>query len=370
MDIKVLDKDFNLLATLDGYASFQGERSLWEIGSCELHIGLTRQGVNKLIPGNLLTLSPKRTWIITRILPSEDRALGIVVSGKELKNILKQRLVVPDIKDSTHHFGYDRYPAPQDPDAAVETIMKHYVNKHAVNPSDSKRKLPRLVIGIDRSRGLTTRWSERFKPVTDTLKDIGEYSGIGYTVYLDYENKQFVFDVIPERNQIQGSDNPIVFSSEFNNVSNVEYEYDVTDDVTVAYAGGTGEDENRLIQQVARTAEELNLTGYNRKETWIDATNAQTADELVYEARHQLSQHEKKETLTCSALPNKSFEYLINWDIGSIVTIESKRLGISQNQKITAVKEIYERGKIEVIPTFGKRNSNIIDEIRKSEVIR
>ena len=241
MDINVLDKDFNLLATLDGYSSFQGERYLWEVGNCELHIGLTRPGINKLIPGNLLTIAPKRTWIITGIRPSESRSLEIVVLGKELKNILSQRLVVPDVKDDTHHFGYDRYPAPADPDVAVETIMKHYVNKHAVNPSDSMRELPRLTIAVNRSRGLTTRWSERFRPITDTLKDIGEYSGIGYTVYLDYENKRFVFDVIPERNQIQGSDNPVVFSSEFENIANIEYEHDTTDDVTVAYAGGTGE---------------------------------------------------------------------------------------------------------------------------------
>lgn len=369
-DIKLLDMDFNLLATLDSYSSFQGERSLWEVGNCELHIGLNNRGANKIKEGCLLTFDSKRVWRLDGIKLAEDRDLKLVASGKELKNILSQRLVVPDKKSDTHHFGFDRFPDPEDPDAAAETIMKYYVRKHAVNPADLKRKLPRLIIAVDRSRGIKTRWSERFQPVTETLKDIGDFSGIGYEVYLDHDNKQFVFDVIPEKNQVQGSDDPVVFSKEYNNVSKLDYTLDVSDGVSIAYSGGYGTDEDRLIQLVARTDEDMNLSGYDRKETWVDVGNAQTVDDLVYEAKHQLSKKEIKETFSGSAIPNKSFEYIKDWNIGSVVTVESRRLGIKQNQKITAVKEVYERNKIEIIPTFGKRNKDILDEIRKVEVVR
>ncbi|MGI6579943.1 MAG: siphovirus ReqiPepy6 Gp37-like family protein [Saccharofermentanales bacterium] len=369
-NIRVLDKNFNLLATLDSYTSFQGERSLWEVGTCELHIGLRNQGANKLQAGVLISIDPHRVWEINNIKLTEDKDLKLVASGKELKTILKQRLIVPDKKNDTQHFGFDRFPNPEDPDATAETIMKYYVNKHAVNPDDPKRKLPRLNIAVDRQRGLKTRWSERFKSIVDCFKDIGEFAGIGYEVYLDHKNKEFIFDVIPERIQTIGSDNPVVFSRDYNNIANLNYTLDTSEDVTVAYAGGYGTDEDRLIQLVARNEEDMNLSGYNRKESWIDVASSQTVDDLIYEAQHQLSKKEKKETLSSNAIPNVSFEYLKNWDIGSIVTVESRRLGFMQNKKITAVKEVYERNKVEITPTFGKRNLNILDEIRKTEVIR
>lgn len=368
-DLKILNKSLDQLAIIDTFTSGQFERSLWEVGRMELHASLFSRGAEALQPGNLVMIDELRVWEMTGIKKTEGNMLGLQVTGREIKGVLGQRLVIPDNKDDSHHFGWDRVPGPMEPDVAAETIMKHYVNKHAITTADPKRALPGLVLAPDLGRGMKTRWSERFRSLTETLKDIGEFTGMGYRVTADLANKQFVFEVIPERVQTEGAPNPVILSVGFNNIQAMDYQRDVSRDVTIAYAGGAGEDEDRLIQAVARNPTEADLEGYDRREAWLECGSVDEIDDLVYEAKYQLAQKEKVEFVTCEALPNATFAYLKDWDIGSVVTVQSHALGISQAQKITAVKEVYEQGRVQIIPTLGKRNKTILDEIRKSEVI-
>lgn len=369
-ELRIIDKNFNLKGVVDTYTSFQGERSLWEVGTFELHVGFRDQGADALREGNLIMLDEKRAWEITGVKTTEDDDLMLVVTGREIKGILSQRIVVPGGRDDQTSFGWDRFPAPNNPDAAAESIIKHYVSAHAAQPVDTKRKFPRLTVATDRERGMKTRWSERFKPLHECLADIGEYTGMGYSIALNLASKQLVFDVIPEKIQTVGSENPVTFSIDFENIENLVHTIDTSKDVTIAYAGGAGEDENRLIQAVSRNESDAALSGYSRKEKWFDCGSHANIDDLLYEAKYQLSKVEPSESLVTQVLPNSSFQYMQDWDLGSIVSIQSRALGLSQDKKVTSVKEVYERGKYQIIPTFGKRNKNIIDEIRKREVVR
>ena len=112
------------------------------------------------------------------------------------------------------------------------------------------------------------------------------------------------------------------------------------------------------------------LTGYDRREDWLDCGPIDEIDDLIYEAQYRLAQMERTESVTCEVMPNQSFEYMTDWDLGSVITVKSDALGIMQAQKVTAVREVYERGRVQVYPTLGKRSKTIIDEIRKQEVIR
>lgn len=370
-ELRVINKDISLLGIIDTYTSGQFERSSWEVGKMELHVGLLDQGADALRVGNIVMIDERRAWEITGIKQTEDRqGWGMVAYGQELKGILGRRLVVPASKDDQHHFGWDRVPGPSAPDVPVETIIKHYVDKHAINPDDPKRALPGLVLAPDLERGMLTRWSDRFTPLTETLKDIGEFSGMGYAVWVDLSNKQFVLDVIPERDQVLGTDHPVVLSVGYENIENLTYLLDTSRDVSVAYVGGAGEDEERLIQTVGRTAEDEALTGHDRREDWLDCGSIDEIDDLIYEAQYRLAQMERTESVTCEVMPNQSFEYMTDWDLGSVITVKSDALGIMQAQKVTAVREVYERGRVQVYPTLGKRSKTIIDEIRKQEVIR
>lgn len=49
----------------------------------------------------------------------------------------------------------------------------------------------------------------------------------------------------------------------------------------------------------------------------------------------------------------ENFQYRKDWDLGDIVTVQYTRLGITMNERVTEVEEVYENGTETVTPTFG-----------------
>lgn len=272
------------------------------------------------------------------------------------------------LAEAANSFGYDRYPAPGSPDVPAETVMKRYVNKHLSNPYDTNRKIAELAVATDQGRGLDMRWSTRFEPIDRVLKAIGEYAEMGYDMTLDLANENFLFDVVPGVDHSAGSSNPVIFSVAFANVDSTKYTIDDQSAVTVAYAGGAGENEDRLIQAV--NIAETPSSGLSRKEAWVDCGSVDTIDDLKYEAKHRMKGSTETETLTSDIATSETLGYGAKWDLGDIVTIQSVSLGISRDVRITEVRETYENGKRDINVTFGTRQRNILDEIRKTEVVR
>lgn len=369
-DLKVFDKNFNLLGVIDSYTSFQGERRLWEVGEMELHLAFDAPYANTLNEGNLVYLSETRVWEITERTEKEKSLPELIILGRELKGFLDARMVIPDAKDDTHYFGFDRYPELGEPDAPAESIMKYYINKHAVNPAEMKRKFPNLVLSVDAKRGLSLRWSARFVRLTELLAEIGVYSGLGYVVRFLPDSEQMHFDVIPETDATQNSLHPVIFALDFENIESMERTRSRKDYYTHAYAGGSGTDEERLILSVPRTDTEVNSSGFGRIETWIDAGSLSEVADLQNEAKYQLLKNEKTDLIEADTVLGKSFPYLTAWDIGTVVTLRSAALNFELDKKITAVREVYERGKMQVIPTFGQRRKDIRDEIRTRKVVQ
>ena len=50
--------------------------------------------------------------------------------------------------------------------------------------------------------------------------------------------------------------------------------------------------------------------------------------------------------------------------------MQSKVTGLEKDAQITEISESYEKGERKVSVTFGKRQQNILDEIRKMEAVR
>src|SRR5699024_12054647 len=62
------------------------------------------------------------------------------ITGLTLKGILNQRVTIPPARQS-----HDKK------SGSAETVMKHYVNKHFVKPTDWKRRIDNIVIDSDKN---------------------------------------------------------------------------------------------------------------------------------------------------------------------------------------------------------------------------
>jgi hypothetical protein len=358
------------LAYIDSCTSIQWTRKLWEIGTFEIHCSLNRKGADQLIDDRVVFLDAHRAGIINAFSMERTKARKkIVAKGSELKDLCRWRATVPGQLDETQYYGWDRYPAAGDPDAPVESVIKHYIDRHMVNPEDSNRTMPDIVIAADQARGDAIRWSSRFAALSEVGKKIGETYGVGYELYLDLDNNQYVFDTIHGADHTATSSSPVVFSTSWSNIATLKYGVDKSTYKTAAYLGGAGEDEARLIQVIYEDDEVK--AGFERRETFIDCGSIDSLDDLIYEGRYRLKDYIAVRTLTGDTVPNGPYVYRQHWDLGDFVTLKSEDFGVELDVQITEVKEIYERGKIRAVPTFGKRSRNIIyDEIRRIGAVR
>ncbi len=71
------------------------------------------------------------------------------------------------------------------------------------------------------SRGIKTQYQTRFKNLAEELEKLSLISGLGWDVYLDLKNKEFVFDVFEGRDltAAQSVLPPAIFSVDYDNIS-------------------------------------------------------------------------------------------------------------------------------------------------------
>lgn len=146
----------------------------------------------------------------------------------------------------------------------------------------------------------------------------GTYIGFG----INYQpNKQFAFVTkasqwgIDRRNI--GPDY-LLLSPERGNMGDWKLEIDYKDEVTVAYAGGRGQNDERIIATAIDT-QRMNISPFNRRERYYDATSADTVAAVQAVANARLREGGPKITLTFDLVETPKCTRGLHFDLGDIV---------------------------------------------------
>lgn len=356
--VRILDDAFNLKGEIDNYESLQLTRRFYRPGEFEMHIHLGKRHTDQLQHDRVICINnqPHKSGIIRhRQIVEDDKGIEtLVVSGPTLGGVLDQRVTV--------HDTYDRIRGP------AETVMKHYVSNHIVNSIYPDRNIPVFFIAPDLRRGKETPWQTRYEPLDAVMREIAEWCDIGWLVRLDFAAKKWVFDVLPGLDLTAGQRQrpPVIFSHEFDNIQAQEFVDSRLQYKNVGYAGGKGEEELRLIQQIG------SASGLNRREVFLDCSSAENAAELIDLGQQKLAEQRIIRTFNGKVLDTGSFIYEQDWDLGDRVTIQNKRWGLTMDSRITEVKEIYEpASKLEIalgdeIPTITQFVKGLRNDVKRS----
>ncbi len=398
--MRVYDRYLNLLTETDSFQSFQFTRNYHGIGGFELHINRYMQGAETLEKGNLVSLhEPHKVGIILTketVLDEQGKATeNIKLTGTTLCGLMNRRITVPP-----KHTSHDRK------QGNAETVMKHYVNNHFLNPVDPKRKFPNLIIAPNQNRGTNIEWESRYKNVADELEKVSLLSGLGWEVTADFNNKRFIFDVIESKDLTQANtqgNSPVFFSPEFDNVKSMQFIDSDNDLRNIGYVGGQGEGVERKIIQLG------DVSGWDRLETFVDArdigdTDEETDEELTEEEIEQLLTkrgnekmaemqsllsleaeiitpikrtvyEESHEGFNHPAQPTQSqarkvqfistFQYEKDFNLGDKVDIINKSWGVKLSTPIIEITEIHEPSGFRLEAVFGQNRPTLITKLNR-----
>ena len=362
MDIHVFDKELSYIDNIDMLTSLIWTRRYYTAGKFELHCPITSHNISTLARNNLIwKQDSNEVGIIEyrRLYTDENGEEIITVVGRMLTSILDRRIL---------------YTTEQHTNKNVEIIMRNMVDKNCISTSE-KRKLP-IILG--ELKGYTERadYQKTYGNLLEELTALSQASDIGFLIRTDMENKKHYFECYKgiDRSIDQEENSHVVFSRENDNLYKQEYIDDVLNLRTTALVAGEGEGAERK-----RTVVNDEYTGLDRYELYVDARDIQqTVDDVTMpdsEYLNLLRQRGKEKLAECKdiqtfegTIVTNNYEYGKDFDLGDIVTVIDKRWNVIVNTRITEVNEIYENGKVEIVPTLGNNIPTILDKIKRTVI--
>jgi hypothetical protein len=369
--IRIITPDFQLLAEIDNYSSLFLTRKWHTVGDLELRISRHLKHTEYLVRGNLIIVGSN----LNKVYIIKHREIELNQDGKAsenwlikalvLKSIVAQRTTVPPTTTA-----YDNK------QGNTETVIKHYIDKNIVSTIDPDRIIPQLVIAVNQNRGPTVSWQSRYKNLAEEIINISSLSDIGWDVFLDIQQKNWVFDVAEGRDLSANQSilPSAIFSPQFETLQSLGYTESDLNYKNTAYVAGQGEGIERRIVQVG------NGIGLDRHEIFVDARDVaeQTEDDppvnrpvadiindLTLRGQQQLNEMLQEKYLEGQVLTKSKLVYEKDYDLGDIVTIQHKDWNITMDIRLTEVKEIYEQNGFRIEGTFGKSMPTLIDKIKR-----
>ncbi|MEG1256905.1 hypothetical protein, partial [Clostridium sp.] len=346
ISLKILNNELTFIGDIEDYISFYFVRSFFQ--AKEFHLVAPIKYSSILKKDNYIYLNKNKAMIIEEVEENETKK-QITVKGRDIKSIIERRVTVPSNGEA-----YDKYKGD------VESVIKHYVDVCCVNPADINRKIPNLIIAPNKNRGSIISWESRYKNLMSETESISRTGEIGWFIYLDPKIKKFTFDIEVGINRAatQSVNSRVIFSSEFNNITNAVHTTNSVNYKNIAYVGGQGEGVEREIKEVKKS----DAIGLDRREVFIDGRDISDAENIESRGLAKLSQFDNIVN-TESTIINKNLLYERDWNLGDIVTVKSKET--NEDLRITEVREIYE-GDLTIEIAVGTIGSTVVEQINNS----
>jgi hypothetical protein len=340
MTLQLMNFAFAKLGEIAQFESLSITRSYCGTGSFSLTLDPRAKGAEALAPGVLALVDGLKTFLIEDVQALSRDTL--TVKGCMLKGIAKRRVCVPPIGSGTRlyqNFGWDRFTG------SAEAAYLHFAENNLMHPEDTARAIPNLVAAANRERGGSLAWQARFDRLDTLFQAIGERTGLGWDMWPDFINRQFLFAAWEGADRTAGD--TLCLISELNgNAADVVYRQIRSGSATTAYAGGAGEDEDRFI-----LCEGGNVQGVGRRELWTEAGSIDDASLLALYAQTKLGDAGVKTTISATLIDSGACSYERDYDVGDIVLIAG-RFG-SAAVRIAEITETCENGMRTLTANFG-----------------
>ena len=329
----VFDNSLELAGLVESFEYLRWTRRYNRCGSFEVKAIATEENLALLVLGNILWLSTdEEAGIIEYVEMSRDEQEIITVSGQFATSYLSRRIIwnTETLNDT------------------LSDCVGQLLQNHIINPSDADRKMDFLhYINDNITEPVSTQIS--FRNLMDAITGLCEASDVGVKTVFDPTAKTFTVRLY------EGAVSQAVFAEEYENLTSQILTQSVVDYSNVALIGGEGEGVNRVFETTGSGA------GVDRREIFVDAKDLRSEDfpggytaALLFRGQSKLSEHIMTQSFDSTFNPHGNLRYKIDFDLGQVVKVLSKRWGVTLETRITEIEETYDADGQSLDVVFGK----------------
>jgi len=312
----------------------------------EMHCPITENNLSLLKRENLVWIvGAAEAAVIEQIVITDNAEENeIEADGRFLESYMDRRLIRPFFHTENGN---------------AETAMR--------NIFSGAFPIPNVELGEAFGFTKSITFQATYKNLLTYEEKLAKYLQAGFRFRPDFSKKKISFELYAGADRTMSqSDRPrVVFSEGYSNLENFSYTENDQLYSNVCYVGGEGEGTARTYA----VAGDDTLTGLDRREVFLSASDVRsedlTADQykaaLIQRGTDKLNENAIALSAETSINPNGNFEYKKDYDLGDLVTVEKETFGISIDERVTEVKEIYESGTFSVEITFGNPIPDTID---------
>lgn len=355
--VEIRGQDTNVIGIIDTAQSVIWHSVYFGVGDFEVYAPATPDILNLLLTGAFVTRPDNNeVGIIENINISNDIENGamIAASGRFVKSILDRRLIY---KLSGHTN------TPTILRGNVENAVREVVKNNAISCEfDRNRNIELLILGevaniplkIVDTNGNTAQKQVSYENLLSYTDGVLEEYGIAATCILERGKFKYTIYRGADRSKDNTDGNiPIVFSQEFDNLTESEYTHDTTQLKNVALIGGAGEGGARFYSLIENGEKDL-----NRREVWIDASSIsrtyqdENEEEQTYPDGEYKTMIDAKGKQDIAAfvvvesfdgiidITNGNYVYGRDFFLGDIVTVQDNKINKYVNTRILEVTEV------------------------------
>ena len=344
MELYVLNRSLERIGVIDTYTSLIWAKRYYAAGDFELYLPASAAAVELLQEDYYLQRDDDDTvMIIEKIGITTDAESGnfLTVSGRSLESILARRI----IWEQTTANG------------AFAPIVYMLIRNNAINTA-ADRIIPRLEIDVNLNFSDVIQTQYTGDNLYEAIATLCQTYGHGWKIALTDE--KFVFSLYDgtDRSYGNAAGNPfVVFSPEFDNLTNSSYQHDKTNYKNVALVLGEGEGTARARATVG------SAVGLDRYEMYVDARDVSSNDGeidataygimLTERGAQNLAENGITTAYDGEASANGVYQYKRDFLLGDIVQIENEYRMQAKARIIEIIETDDENGR-HIVPTFEK----------------
>ena len=366
------------IGIVDAFESIIWNVVYYGVGSFEIYAPYDDNNAELLQIGNYVTRHGRRdVGIIEDININNDSggALMITATGRFAKSILDRRLIYSLNGNTITPVVFS---------GNVETAARALVNQSIINATDSARNISFIELGA--LTGLTAKLQDSRQTsygglleITDELLQEFNYSSY---MTLNESTLKLQYIICAGQDRTIGSENPLIFSQEYDTLLSTDYRKYDTNLKNVALIGGAGEGTDRKYILIDDERRE----GINRREIFVDGSsnsetyqNEETGETETYptgeylgmlttNARQELLFYKSAEEINGEIdITTAGVELEKDYNVGDIVNIIDNVLNIAVKSRIMTVTEVQDGGGFSVSVSVENSDSNISYEALTAE---